>query len=292
MVLLKTTNENEDHSVIVKRTLLLVDDEKNILSSLERLLRDDGYSILTATSGKEGLELLEKNEIGVIISDQRMPVMTGTEFFSRVKKIYPMTVRIVLSGYSEFKAITDSINEGAIYKFISKPWDDVTLRANIEESFQHYELKQENKKLTEKLTVANKKLLQNNLKLEHRVEQKTHDVMLSMRTLQVSQEILESLSIIVLGVEDGGVVVVANSIARKLLGRNGKSLVGTSINKILPKAVIQLYKNAEEEKILKIDKIKIDDSCSVEVCCYRMGQTSHAKGTIVVMTPKYISNNN
>jgi len=123
------------------RTLLLVDDEADILSALRRLLRRDNYRILTATSAAAGLELLALNEVQVIVSDQRMPAMSGTEFLGRVKEMYPDTIRIVLSGYTELKSVTDAINRGAIYKFLTKPWDDDQLREHIREAFIHYEAK-------------------------------------------------------------------------------------------------------------------------------------------------------
>src|SRR6185369_3349926 len=107
-----------------QRTVLLVDDEENMISSLKRLLRREGYRILSAGGGSEGLEILANNRVDVIVSDQRMPQMTGVEFLRRVKTLYPDTVRIVLSGYTELQSITDAINEGAIYKFLTKPWDD------------------------------------------------------------------------------------------------------------------------------------------------------------------------
>ena len=120
----------------MERTLLLIDDEENIVAALARLLRRDGYNILKAAGGREGLELLAQNEVGVIISDQRMPEMTGVEFLNKVKDLYPDTIRIVLSGHTELNAVTDAINRGAIYKFLTKPWEDDLLRANVEEAFQ------------------------------------------------------------------------------------------------------------------------------------------------------------
>src|SRR5690554_1699316 len=121
------------------RCLLLLDDEENILRALKRLLRRDGYRILTATTPQEAFSLLAKNNIQVLVSDQRMPTMTGTEFFSRVKEIYPETVRLVLSGYTDLKTVTDAINHGAIYKFLTKPWDDEGLRAEIALAFKNAE---------------------------------------------------------------------------------------------------------------------------------------------------------
>ena len=111
------------------RTLLLVDDEENILSALKRLLRRDGYHIVTALRrGRRPAAHWPRHEVDVIISDQRMPGMTGVEFLRRAKELYPDTIRMVLSGYTELQSIIDAVNEGAIYKFLTKPWDDERLR--------------------------------------------------------------------------------------------------------------------------------------------------------------------
>ncbi len=131
----------------MERTLLLVDDEPHILSSLKRLLRGEGYHILTAASARDGLALLGRERIDVVVSDQRMPQMTGVEFLSRVKERFPHTVRIVLSGYADFGAVTNAINHGAIYKFFTKPWNDDLLRSNLQEAFQRFELVWKNEQL-------------------------------------------------------------------------------------------------------------------------------------------------
>jgi diguanylate cyclase (GGDEF)-like protein/PAS domain S-box-containing protein len=121
------------------RTLLLVDDEPSILAALRRMLRRDGYRIVTAGSAREGLELLARQAVQVILSDQRMPEMNGAEFLVRVKELYPDTVRIVLSGYTELESILKAVNEGAIYKFLTKPWDDDLLRQHIRDAFVYHE---------------------------------------------------------------------------------------------------------------------------------------------------------
>ncbi|MEO8802259.1 MAG: EAL domain-containing protein [Rudaea sp.] len=120
------------------RTLLLVDDEENILSAVNRVLRRDGYRIFTANSAEEAFDILARNEVEVILSDQRMPGVSGTEFLSKVKDMYPRTVRIMLSGYTDLNAVTEAINRGSIYKFLIKPWDDEDLRAQIRAAFRVY----------------------------------------------------------------------------------------------------------------------------------------------------------
>lgn len=118
------------------RTLLLVDDEENVLRALLRLFRRDGYRVLTASSVDEAYDLLARNHVQVILSDQRMPQVSGTEFLGRVKELYPDTVRLVLSGYTDLATVTDAINRGAIYRFLTKPWNDDELREHIREAFR------------------------------------------------------------------------------------------------------------------------------------------------------------
>jgi diguanylate cyclase (GGDEF)-like protein/PAS domain S-box-containing protein len=123
-----------------RRTLLLLDDEPNVLAALVRLLRRDGYTILSAGTPQQAFELLAMHEVQVIVSDQRMPVMSGTEFLSRVKKLYPGTIRIILSGYTELESVLNAINRGEIYRFYTKPWDDAALREAIREAFDYHGL--------------------------------------------------------------------------------------------------------------------------------------------------------
>jgi diguanylate cyclase (GGDEF)-like protein len=117
-------------------TLLLLDDEENILSALNRVLRRDGYRIFTATTADQAFDILARNNVEVILSDQRMPEISGTEFLSKVKEMYPNTVRMMLSGYTDLAAVTEAINRGAIYKFLIKPWNDEDLRHQIREAFR------------------------------------------------------------------------------------------------------------------------------------------------------------
>ena len=121
-----------------QRTLLIVDDEASVCAALTRMLRRDGYRILRAANGAEGLQLLAENAVQVIISDQRMPGMSGTDFLSAVSQLYPETVRLILSGYTDLAVVTDSVNRGAVYKFLTKPWHDETLREQIREAFRRY----------------------------------------------------------------------------------------------------------------------------------------------------------
>ncbi|HEX5801993.1 MAG TPA: EAL domain-containing protein [Azospira sp.] len=123
------------------RSLLIVDDEPSILAALRRRLRQEGYNILAAGSGAEGLELLATHPVGVVISDARMPEMSGAEFLGRVREMHPDTVRIMLSGFTDLEAVTHAVNTGELFRFVSKPWDDKELVDIIREAFRRYELR-------------------------------------------------------------------------------------------------------------------------------------------------------
>lgn len=123
----------------MERALLIVDDEEEAAAALAEVLAIDGYHILTATGAAAGFELLANHRVAVVLSDQRMPGMNGSEFLGRVRELYPDTVRIILSGHADLDSVTDAINRGAIYKFMCKPWKEEDIRGKIGDAFKHYE---------------------------------------------------------------------------------------------------------------------------------------------------------
>ncbi|MET0268032.1 MAG: EAL domain-containing protein [Duganella sp.] len=131
-----------DMPVQPAQTLLIVDDNADVLWALSQLFEPDGYQVLKAGSADEAFELLALHDVQVILCDQRLPGMSGTDFLSQVKGLYPQTIRIILSGYLGVDAVLESINRGAIYRFYTKPWDDTQLRDNIRLAFHHYWLLQ------------------------------------------------------------------------------------------------------------------------------------------------------
>ena len=178
-----------------KHTLLFVDDEQIILTALHRLFRREGYQILLANSGKEGLELLGENEVSLIISDQRMPEMIGAEFLARSQEISPHSIRIMLTGYSNIEAATQAINEGGIYRYITKPWDDDDIKMIVHEALARLDLEAENRQLTEELKVKNAELEDFNAKLEKKVRERTRELRLKVKELEgkdrIAQHMLE-----------------------------------------------------------------------------------------------------
>lgn len=209
----------------MENTLLLVDDEEPICKAIQRLCRKEGYKIFLAASAEEALGILQSQTIAVILSDQRLPGITGIQLFSEVKKLYPDTLRLMISGYTALESIAGAINDGAIFKFIFKPWDDEQLLSSLREAFSIYELKQRNRELTTELKALNSDL-------ERRVEEKTRELMLHVRSLNVSREILDCLPYIAIGVSEDDFIVGANELSKEVLCN--PALVGSITQQALP----------------------------------------------------------
>lgn len=259
-----------------KRTLLLVDDEENILASLRRLLRKDGYEILLGNGGAHGLELLAQHPVDVILSDQRMPNMTGVEFLRQVKTAYPETVRMVLSGYTELQSITDAINEGAIYKFLTKPWDDEQLRANIAEAFRHKELADDNLRLHEQVHVVNRELAAANEQLQTLLAERERQLAIDGVTLNVAQEVLQQVPLPIIGFDDDGMIVFANVEADRVIG-NGLPLLGNFADDCLPASLRPLLAAPGGATLVWTDRGR-----DWRVTCRAMGEHSQSHGKLML----------
>lgn len=159
-------------SVPIRGAILLVDDEPAILSALARELHMDGYRILAAQSGREALEVLERESVSVLLSDQRMPGMDGVELLMEVRRRHPDVVRMVLSGYADLDAVMAAVNDGAVYKYLSKPWASEELRASLRDAVRQHELRQERQRLVREIEAANATLEQLNRELQTLVARK------------------------------------------------------------------------------------------------------------------------
>ncbi len=177
-VTLPTTNNAE------QATLLFVDDESNILSSLKRLFRPLGYRIHTALGGPKGLEVLAREEIDLVISDMRMPGMDGAEFLEEVAKQWPDTVRILLTGYSDLGSTIAAINNGHIYRYVAKPWEEHELTLTIKHALELKLLRDEKTRLETLTHTQNEELKELNTSLEVRVAARTEDVRQAMNALK------------------------------------------------------------------------------------------------------------
>lgn len=172
-------------------TLLFVDDEANILSSLKRLFRPFGYRIFTAEGGAEGLEIMERDSVDLVVSDMRMPEMNGAQFLEKVREKWPDTVRILLTGYAEMEATIDAINKGQIYRYISKPWEDNDITLTVKQALERKELEREKLRLEELTQKQFEELKEFNATLESKVKSRTEEVRQTMGFLEVANDNLK-----------------------------------------------------------------------------------------------------
>ncbi len=153
----------------MKHKILIVDDEPANLQKLKRTFINQ-YEVREAVSGDEALEILAQEPVAAIITDQRMPGMSGADLLRRSLEIRPEVVRIILTGYTEVEDLMDAINEGQVHRYVTKPWDPVSLRQTVEQELERWQLKRENERLSEELRRANEVLEQENYDLRQEVQ--------------------------------------------------------------------------------------------------------------------------
>lgn len=154
--------------IIDKGHLLVIDDEVEITKSLFRQFRRQ-YSVHTANNANDALSIMEANPIQVVLSDQRMPGMTGVGFFAQIKNKYPDALKLILTGYSDIEAVVGAINEGQVFRYLTKPWDPSELDTVLKEAFQKHELIYQNKRLMKEISDVNKSL-------ENKVKERTQEL--------------------------------------------------------------------------------------------------------------------
>jgi response regulator RpfG family c-di-GMP phosphodiesterase len=142
---------------LAKITILYVDDEENNLFSFKATFRIK-YHVLTALSGDDALEILDTKQVHIIITDQRMPEMTGVEFLEKVIERFPDPMRILLTGYADMGAVVDAVNKGKIFHYLAKPWNEEELDLTINRAYEKYLEKAMLKEMNEKLEVSNDQL--------------------------------------------------------------------------------------------------------------------------------------
>lgn len=152
-------------------TILVVDDELSVLNAIYRLFRKDGYQILRCDKPADALNILKEQLIHIIISDYRMPDMDGVTFLREAMTLTPDTIRIILSGYADSSAVISAINDGGIYKFLTKPWEDDMLRAEVQHALEFYDLRKVNKQLLKDIVKQNNELIDKNNLLTEKIEE-------------------------------------------------------------------------------------------------------------------------
>lgn len=174
-------------------TILCVDDEANILSALRRLFRPQGYNVLVAGGGDEGLETLAREHVDLIISDMRMPGMDGATFLAKARQQYPDTVRLLLTGYADMESTIAAINAGQIARYISKPWNDQDVVLTVREALERKALEREKARLEALTLRQNDELKSLNASLEQKVEARTSELKIAHEKLK--QHFLTSIRV-------------------------------------------------------------------------------------------------
>lgn len=194
--------------------ILFVDDEPNVLRALHRSFLDENYEILTAQSGPEALDMLASEmPVQLVISDYRMPGMNGVEFLRKVCARWPETIRIVLSGFADAPAVVSSINEGKIFRFIPKPWDEQELKASIREGVEQFS----NVRAIEHLQATVQQLEEENTELLHKSQEVATRLLVKDRAFSRAADILNALPIGILGIDTLDRVVFCNQAGESIM---------------------------------------------------------------------------
>src|SRR5688572_24258520 len=176
-----------------RHTILVVDDEPDVVKSVQDLLRYD-YKVLGATRARDAIRLMEENEIAVVMSDQRMPEMSGVEFLGRARTEHPEAIRLLFTGYADIRAVIDAINEGNVYRYITKPWDPDELQTVIREAVERYDLLVERKRLIAELERKNAELEAANAALREADQLKTAFIQVTSHELRTPVTLLQGLA--------------------------------------------------------------------------------------------------
>jgi len=219
--------------------VLVVDDEVHIISALRRLFRREGYELMMAGSAEEALEILEEKPANLILSDHRMPGMSGTELLGEVRNRWPDTIRMILSGYSEVGTIITAINDGAVYKYLSKPWNDEEIKLHVRRALELQELQLENRRMAEEIEAQNEQLRDLNSMLKQRAED-------ASTGLTSVQDLLDGICVGVLTVDPEGLIIFANAWIRRLFAEEESELMGVSAGRALPASLFDPIESAIE----------------------------------------------
>ncbi|MBN1904138.1 MAG: response regulator [Deltaproteobacteria bacterium] len=268
-----------------ENSILLVDDEENILNALKRLLRKEGYRLVSATSGRDGITLLKSNEIQLVICDQRMPDMNGIDFLAKVKDEYPNIIRVLLTGYTDIDSITESVNKGQIYKFFLKPWNDQNLKLEIRQCFEQYKLARTNRILQETVIEQNKELRRINENLEAMISERTKDLKIQNRALEISQAILEDLPIPVIGISCDLTTVMVNIKAMVLAINERYFQVGKDISGFFPLEIEKRIINVIENDIADTIKGFHISGSDYDIDIMSASEKFRGKGAVLAFIP-------
>lgn len=206
--------------------VLFVDDEENILRTIKRLFMDEPFDILTADSGLSGLDLLKRRpDVSVIVSDLRMPGMSGAEFLEKARDIVPDAVRIVLTGYADVTSAVDAINKGGAYRYIGKPWNDDEFKISVSNGLEQYRLLKQNEHLKLQLQKSNYELQELNDILRERITDEVFTLKTEVETLARTAAVFNLVPLAVAHIDGDGVITTYNQAMSKLFSWHAENRV-------------------------------------------------------------------
>lgn len=243
-------------------SLLIVDDEPHILKSLNRILGSDRYRIRTAASAEEALGLIDREPPSVLLTDQRMPGKSGSMLLAQVAQLYPDVVGILMSGYADFDSLTEAVNDGQIYKFVLKPWDNGELRQSIHDLFTQIELGEEGLR-AQRLLRAEKEALEQKLKAGERPREIVYNRY---------EHLFNEVPIAMVITDPDGEILDYNAAFGGLVGSR-YSLIGRTVDDWLPDNLRRALTRMEPEQTVPVTVEDVE--CTASACLLHHGPAVH-----------------
>lgn len=247
-----------------KESVLYVDDEQENLTGFKYSFMFD-FEVHTAITVEDAYKILEKENIKVVVSDQRMPELTGVEFLKDLSVKYPDIIRIMLTAYSDVNVALEAINEGKVYQYLTKPWNKEDMKIHLKTAIEAYNLKVENRKLIEELKANNEELLATNNALQYEVESHRKTLLSLERSEKKFKNIFESSQDGIIILNDGNLIIEANPSFLTLLGKNKKEVQKTRFQTYLDnpeRFENMLFNNLDSESgLLEANFLTTNGSC-------------------------------
>ena len=251
--------------------ILCVDDEPGIVRAIRRILKPEPVNVLIAASGPEGLEILRKQPVSLILTDYRMPEMNGIEFLEQAAPLCPDAFRMILTGYAEAHVLVEAVNRGQIYKILYKPFQEEDIKLTVRSGLEHHARNRENRALLEELGQRNKQLAILNQKLKTGLEGTKADLTISSTALGMAQQLLNEIPAAVIGIEPSGQIVFANRLANVWFTPQTAlriaSLVGAWTTDVLPESIQEHLKKMIADPLMKakITRLQVNPDLTLQI---------------------------
>jgi len=251
--------------------ILCVDDEPGIVRAIRRILKPEPVTVLIAASGPEGLEILRKQPVSLILTDYRMPEMNGIEFLEQAAPLCPDAFRMILTGYAEAHVLVEAVNRGQIYKILYKPFQEEDIKLTVRSGLEHHARNRENRALLEELGQRNKQLAILNQKLKTGLEGTKADLTISSTALGMAQQLLNEIPAAVIGIEPSGQIVFANRLANVWFTPQTAlriaSLVGAWTTDVLPESIQEHLKKMIADPLMKakITRLQVNPDLTLQI---------------------------